>query len=67
MHATADQRLRLANERMAREHRHAARARLAEEARRRHRLSLRRRTADLLIRAGQRLAAEPALKPAGSR
>ena len=67
MFATADERLRLANERIARDHGHAAEARLAEEARRRHRLTLRQRTANRLIQLGERLAAEPALTPARSR
>ncbi len=67
MFATADQRLRLANDWIAREHRHAADARLAAEAKRRHRLSLRRRAAALLIQAGERRAAEPALTPSRSR
>ena len=57
----------LANDRIAREHLYAAEARLADEARRRHRLSLRHRTARQLIRLGERLAAEPTLRPARSR
>ena len=52
-------RLALAHERIARAHRHAADARLAEEARHRSRLTLRQRTGELLIAAGRRLAAEP--------
>jgi len=67
MHANAELRLRLANERIARDHRHAADARLAAEARRRHRRSLRQRAALLLIQAGERLATEPTLTPARSR
>jgi hypothetical protein len=67
MHASAELRLRLANERIARDHRHAAWIRLAEEARRRHRPSLRQRAALLLIKAGERLATEPILTPARSR
>ena len=67
MQAHAQLRLRLANERIARGHRHAAEARLAEEARRRHRRSLRHAVAVRLIRAGERLAAEPTLAPARSR
>jgi hypothetical protein len=67
MHAHAQLRLRLANERIARGHGHAAEARLADQARRRHRLSLRQRTARQLIRLGERLAAEPSLAPARSR
>ena len=67
MHANAQLRLRLANERIARDHRLAAEARLAEQARRRHRLSLRQRTASRLIQLGERLAAEPSLTPVRSR
>jgi hypothetical protein len=67
MHASAELRLRLANDRVARDHRHAAEARLAEGARRRHRISLRHRAAQQLIQLGERLAAEPALTPARSR
>ena len=67
MTAHADLRLRMANERIARGHRRAADARLAEEARRRHRLPLRQELAIRLIRAGERLAAEPTLTPARSR
>jgi len=67
MNLSAHQQLRLANDRIDRLHRQAAEARLAEGARRRHRLSLRRRAASLLIRAGERLAAEPAMAPARSR
>lgn len=67
MHATTQLCLRLANERIARDHRHAADSRLAEAARRRHRRSLRQRAAALMIRAGERLAAEPTLEPARSR
>ena len=67
MHAYADLRLRLANDRMARAHGNAAEARLADQARRRHRLSLRHRAAHLLIQLGERLAAEPALTPARFR
>jgi hypothetical protein len=52
-------RLALAHERIARAHRDAAEARLAEEARHRLRLSLRQRTGQLLIAAGRRLAVEP--------
>ena len=66
MHANAELRLRLANDRIARDHRYAAEGRLAAEARRRHRRSLRQRAAILLIQAGERLAAEPALRPARS-
>ncbi|MBA3877879.1 MAG: hypothetical protein C0498_13325 [Anaerolinea sp.] len=67
MNANAQLQLRLANERIARDHRHAADARLAEGARRGHRLSLRQRTAIRLIRLGERLAAEPNLAPVRSR
>ena len=67
MFAHADQRLRLANDRIARDHRCAADARLADQARRRHRLSLRLRVAHRLIQLGERLAAEPTLTPARSR
>ncbi|MES2208607.1 MAG: hypothetical protein V4515_00225 [Chloroflexota bacterium] len=67
MNRNSDIRLRLANDRIAREHRYAAEARLANEARRRHRLSLRLRAARQLIELGEKLAAEPALRPARSR
>jgi hypothetical protein len=67
MFASADQRLRLANDRIDRLHRQAADMRLADQARRRHRLSLRLRAANRLIQLGERLAAEPALTPARSR
>lgn len=67
MHAHADLRLRLANDRIARDHRQAADGRLADQARRRHRLSLRHRAAHLLIGLGERLAAEPSLTPVRSR
>lgn len=67
MNASAQLRLRMANERIARAHRHAAEARLAEQARRRHRRSLRQAVATRLIRAGERLAAEPTLTPARTR
>ena len=67
MFATADQRLRLANDRIDRLHRQAAEARLAEKARRRLRLPLRQRAARQLIQLGERLAAEPSLTPARSR
>jgi hypothetical protein len=60
----AQLRLRLANERIAQAHRHAADARLAEQARRRHRLPLRLRAARVLIEAGERLAAEPSIASA---
>ena len=67
MQAHAVSRLRLVNERHARDRRQAAEARLAEQARRRHRRSLRHAVAVRLIRAGERLAAEPTLVPARSR
>jgi len=67
MNAHAHLRLGLANERIARDHRQAAAERLADQARRRHRLSLRLRTAHRLIRLGERLAAEPTLAPARPR
>lgn len=67
MHAFAEERLRLANEQIARELRHAAQARLAEEARRRHRSSLRQRAGRQLVKLGNRIAAEQPLTPARSR
>jgi hypothetical protein len=67
MHANARLQLRIANDRIDRLHRQAAEARLADQARRRHRLSLRHRTARRLIQLGERLAAEPNLTPARSR
>ena len=67
MHASTELRLRMTNERIARRYRYAAQTRLAEEARRRHRPSLRSRTGHALIAAGRRLAAEPTLIPARSR
>jgi hypothetical protein len=67
MHALADERLRLANDWIAREIRDAARARLAEQARQRHRPSLRLWAGRQLIKLGKRLAAEPAMTPARSR
>ena len=67
MHAYTQLRLRLANERIARDHRAAAEERLADQARRRHRLSLRQRASRQLIELGERLATEPSLTPARSR
>ncbi|MBI2776338.1 MAG: hypothetical protein HYX57_03585 [Chloroflexi bacterium] len=67
MFTTAEQRLRLANDRIDRLHRQAADARLADQARHRHRPSLRHYAARQLIQLGERLAAEPALTPARSR
>jgi hypothetical protein len=58
----AEIQLRMVNERIARDRRNAARARLAEEARRRHRPSLRLRAGHALIAFGRRLAAEPSLR-----
>ncbi|MEW5992001.1 MAG: hypothetical protein AB1736_11745 [Chloroflexota bacterium] len=67
MHAHADERLRLANDWIAREIRDAARARLADQARRRHRLSLRLWAGRQLIKLGERIAAEPTLTLVRSR
>ena len=67
MFAPADQRLRLANDRIDRMHRNAAEARLADQARHRHRPSLRQHAARQLIQLGERLATEPSLTPARSR
>ena len=61
VNANAQLRLRQANERIAQAHRHAAGERLADQARRRHRLTLRMRAAATLIQLGERLAAEPTL------
>ena len=66
MQTTTALRLALAHERIARAHRDAAEARLAEEARHRSRPTLRRRTGRLLIAAGHRLAAEPSPRLARS-
>jgi hypothetical protein len=67
MHASTQLRLRLANDRIARDHRQAAEERLADQARRRHRLPLRQRASRQLIQLGERLATEPTLTPARSR
>ena len=67
MFAAPEHLLQLANERIARDLRHAAEVRLAEQARRRHRLSLRQRAANRLIQLGERLSTEPAPTPARSR
>ena len=67
MNANAQLRLRLANEQIGRDHRQAAEERLADQARRRHRLPLRQRAARQLIQLGERLATEPTLTPARSR
>ncbi|HSO29559.1 MAG TPA: hypothetical protein VLS28_06625 [Candidatus Sulfomarinibacteraceae bacterium] len=67
MFAAPEHLLQLANDRIDRDLRHAAEVRLAEQARRRHRLTLRQRAAALLIQLGERLATEPAQTPARSR
>jgi len=67
MQSSADLRLRMVNERIARSHRFAAQARQAEQARRRHRPSLRRTVGRSMIELGRRLAAEQALTPVRSR
>jgi hypothetical protein len=67
MHAGPELRLRLANERIARANRQAARARLAEQARQRPRPSLRWSVGRSMISIGRRLAAEPAPRPVRSR
>ena len=67
MFRNADIRLRLVNDRIAREHRYAAEARLADQALRRHRLPLRLRAARQLIQLGEWLESEPALRPARTR
>jgi hypothetical protein len=67
VHAGAELRLRMANERIARGHRDAARARQAEQARRRHRISLRQSVGRSMIELGRRLAAEQSLNPVRSR
>jgi hypothetical protein len=59
--------LQLANDRIDCDLRHAAEVRLAEEARRRHRLPLRQRAANRLIQLGEWLATEPSPTPARSR
>ncbi|HEX8025990.1 MAG TPA: hypothetical protein VF484_07290 [Candidatus Limnocylindrales bacterium] len=59
MRTTTALRLALAHEHIARAHRQAEAARLAEEARHVSRLTLRQRAGRLLIAAGHRLAAEP--------
>lgn len=63
MHPSADLRLRLANDRIARDHRHAADTRLARKARHRLRPSLRRAVGRSMIEIGQKLAAEQSLTP----
>jgi hypothetical protein len=67
MHPSADLRLRLANERIAREQRHAADSRLARTARQRQRPSLRQAVGRSMIEIGRRLAAEQSLNPVRSR
>jgi hypothetical protein len=67
MSGSPELRLRMANERIARRHREAARARLAEEARKRPRNSLRRIVGRSMIELGRRVAAEPTLTPVRSR
>jgi hypothetical protein len=67
MHAHTQLRLRLANERIAHEHRHAAQSRLAFAARDRDRLTLRRRLGRSIIRIGERVASERALEAARAR
>jgi hypothetical protein len=67
VNASTQLRLRIANERIARDHRQAAEERLADQARRRHRLSLRQRASRQLIQLGERLATEPSLTPVRSR
>jgi hypothetical protein len=67
MHANANLRLRLANERIARLHRQAADDRRARWARDLNRPNLRRRLGRSIISIGERLAAEPAFKPARAR
>jgi hypothetical protein len=67
MHQPADLRLRLANEQIARDHRHAADTRLARHARHRHRPSLRRTIGRSMIELGRRLAAEQPRTAARSR
>ena len=73
MFSAPELRLRLANERIARDQRAAradrlaARFRLAEEARRRSRPSLRRSVGRSMISIGRRLAAEQPARPVRSR
>lgn len=67
MHPAADLRLRLANERIARDHRDAAEARLGRSARRRPRTTLRQSVGRSMIELGRRLAAEQPLTPVRSR
>ncbi|MEO8208711.1 MAG: hypothetical protein ABI598_06720 [Chloroflexota bacterium] len=67
MHADPNQILELANDRIARDMRHAALLRAAHAARGRSRLSLRQGAARLLIQLGERLATEPILTPVRPR
>ena len=67
MNAYAELRLLAVNERIARAHRHAAEARLAEEAHHRQRPSLQRSVGRSIIAIGERLASEPALGQARAR
>ena len=72
MHPSAELRLRMARERIARDHREAAEARLAQRAnrlaaKRRHRMSLRQSVGRSMIELGRRLAAEPSITPVRSR
>ncbi len=67
MNANAHLRLRLANEHLALARRQAADERLAQWARHRHRLSLRRRFGRSIIAIGERLASERAFELARAR
>jgi hypothetical protein len=67
MQSNPELRLHLANERIARRHRHAARSRLAHAAPRPSRPALRQRLGRSIVTIGARIAAEPSLKPARSR
>jgi hypothetical protein len=68
MHAHADIRLQLANERNARRQRHAARSRMAQAARRPvSRPALRQRLGRSIVSIGARIAAEPNRSPVRSR
>jgi hypothetical protein len=60
---SADLRFGMVRDRIARDHRDAARARQAEQARRRHRISLRQSVGRSMIELGRRLAAEQSLTP----
>ena len=67
MHPHSESMLRIARERIAHDLKHADQLRVAREARRQHRISLRLRAARQLIQLGERLAAEPSFRPARSR